>query len=275
MILHGLRKILGSSVVDYPRKKVLYKDFSESPQEALHGKGFTLYTQAIEDVPSRELGEYSAVLYGVTNAYGVTDFPELNKLAPQVYFLDGHDNEIIQKKPCFKREMFKEEAGVFPTGFGIPSYQIRKIDLSIKKQLFQKTAPKACFDDEHREFNRTHYIFNTEEEYYRDMAESWFGLTCKKGGWDSLRHYEIIASGACLIFKRYNDKPALCSPQKLPVFTYNTNEELLELMDKLVPDGKPTKLYKEMLFAQRDWLLKFGTCEARALSVIRTIQHFS
>jgi hypothetical protein len=40
------------------------------------------------------------------------------------------------------------------------------------------------------------YIFNTEDAYYRDYQASVFGRTCKKGGWDCLRHYEILANGS-------------------------------------------------------------------------------
>lgn len=44
------------------------------------------------------------------------------------------------------------------------------------------------------------YIYNTEEEYYKQYQESYFAITCKKGGWDCLRHYEIIANGCIPVF---------------------------------------------------------------------------
>ena len=103
------------------------------------------------------------------------------------------------------------------------------------------------------------------------MSKSWFGLTSKKGGWDSLRHYEIMASGSLLLFRDYDKKPEQCSPQNLPCFSYSTIEELEDLMNKLVVNGVPTDEYMNMLFEQRDWLLKYGTTESRALSIIKTI----
>ena len=42
-------------------------------------------------------------------------------------------------------------------------------------------------------------------------------------------------------------------------------------MNKLVVNGVPTEEYMNMLFEQRDWLLKYGTTESRALSIIKTI----
>ena len=39
------------------------------------------------------------------------------------------------------------------------------------------------------------YIYQTEPEYYENYQRAYFALTCKKGGWDCMRHYEILASG--------------------------------------------------------------------------------
>jgi hypothetical protein len=274
MILNGLRSILGNSCIDFPKKKVMYRDFSETPQKELHGSGFTLYTLPISEIKDeiRNLENIDFVIYGVTNAYGITDYPEINNLSKNVWYLDGHDHEHITKKPCFKRELFAKEEGVFPTGFGIPHYQIRPINLSEKSQLFQKTAPyHSTFKPATDLGTRYHHIFESEEEYYNDMSRSWFGLTSKKGGWDSLRHYEIMASGSLLLFRDYDSKPELCSPQKLPCFSYSTPDEVNKIMSRLLVDGKPTDEYLDMLFRQREWLLKYGTTEARALEILKVL----
>ena len=42
-------------------------------------------------------------------------------------------------------------------------------------------------------------------------------------------------------------------------------------MSRLVVNGLPTDEYINMLFEQREWLLKYGTTEARALSIIKTM----
>ena len=36
-MLHGLRQVLGDQCIDFPRKKIMYGDFSESPKNELHG----------------------------------------------------------------------------------------------------------------------------------------------------------------------------------------------------------------------------------------------
>jgi hypothetical protein len=44
------------------------------------------------------------------------------------------------------------------------------------------------------------YIYNTEEEYYNEYRKSYFAITTKKGGWDCMRHYEILANGCIPYF---------------------------------------------------------------------------
>ena len=103
------------------------------------------------------------------------------------------------------------------------------------------------------------------------MNRSWFGLTCMKGGWDSLRHYEILASGSCLLFRDYDRKPKLCAPQDLPCFFYNSAQDLRDLLSRLVVDNKPTQEYIDMVYAQREWLLTCGTTKVRAIKLIEVL----
>ena len=74
-LLHGLREVLGKNCVDYPRKKVMYHDWSDTSKRELHGNGFTLYRHPIQDLSKeeRQLENFDFVLYGVSNAYGVKD----------------------------------------------------------------------------------------------------------------------------------------------------------------------------------------------------------
>lgn len=48
-LLHGLKRLFGSQVVDYPRKDILYKKDDLSKNHKLWGRGFTLYTGLLED----------------------------------------------------------------------------------------------------------------------------------------------------------------------------------------------------------------------------------
>lgn len=57
--------------------------------------------------------------------------------------------------------------------------------------------------------NPSNYLFGAgqESEYYDLYYRSMFANTKKKGGWDCLRHYEILANGCIPIFENLNDCP--------------------------------------------------------------------
>jgi len=44
------------------------------------------------------------------------------------------------------------------------------------------------------------YIYEYEADYYKDYQRSCYAITQKKGGWDCLRHYEILANGCIPYF---------------------------------------------------------------------------
>jgi hypothetical protein len=44
------------------------------------------------------------------------------------------------------------------------------------------------------------YIYKNEHEYYNEYKRSLFAITTKKGGWDCMRHYEILANGCVPLF---------------------------------------------------------------------------
>ena len=292
-ILHGLRSLLGKDCVDYPRKKIMYHDFSEIPKDQLHGQGFTLLTEPIQDMSEEEraLKNFDAVLYGCGHMYGEGKVKEFSQLAKgNVWVLDGHDlygdaprkirfndEEIIgvQFRKSFKRELVEKVPDVYPTGFGIPKHRIRPIDITKKDQLYQKTAPDNSLFKRAEDIGggSAHHKFTVEEDYYNDLSRSWFGLTCKKGGWDCMRHYEIMAAGSVLLFRDYNLKPAACSPQIIPCLSYSTKEELHKIMNRLVVDNKPTEEYWFYLYKQREWLNNVGTTEARAREIIKVIEN--
>jgi len=47
--------------------------------------------------------------------------------------------------------------------------------------------------------------------------------------------------------------------------------ELEDLFAKLIVNNKPTKEYIEMVCAQREWLVRFGTTKARAGRVMEIL----
>jgi hypothetical protein len=293
-ILHGLKVLLGENLIEIPKKNILYGDFTKVKKEDLHGRGFTLLNDKFEDNVNRtDLKNIDFVIYGSGHAYGEEYFIEkYDKLAKyNSWIIDGHDlygkakkmkkyrGEYVignQFEYSFKRELIFEQEHVYPSGFGIPESVIKEVNFKKKNKLFQKTAPMHALFKKQSDLGgtRNHHIFDNENDYFEDISSSWFGITSKKGGWDTLRHYEIIAAGTLLLFRDYDKKPNLCSPQDLPCFSYSTKKELLSLIDNLVINNKPSIEYEEMLKKQRNWLIENGTTVARAKKIVKVLSSY-
>ena len=78
---------------------------------------------------------------------------------------------------------------IHPITFSIPEEKICNKPL-VKTKIVSNLIPG----------NISTYIYNTEEEYYKECQQSFFALTMKKAGWDCMRHYEIIANGCIPYF---------------------------------------------------------------------------
>jgi hypothetical protein len=277
MALRSFRKVLGENCIDYPKKKTLYGDWSEVTKDNLHGKGFTIFTPELQEIKSRDISNVDAVVYGfVKKPNYVNDiYPEIDALNKPTFYIDGHDDADVMVTPCFKHEVHGHPEGeVFPMNLAIPSEKIRDIDLSIKRQLIQKTAPPySRFGPQVLGIpGRQLYIYDNEEDYYEDMSQSWFGLSCRKGSWDALRNYEIIAAGSLLLFRDLDQKPRFASPLNIPGVSYSTPQQLEGIVNSLLVDGKPTDQYIHILNQQRQWLLDNATEKAVGEYMVKIIE---
>jgi hypothetical protein len=83
------------------------------------------------------------------------------------------------------------EVAIFPITFAVPAQDVVAC-VPAKSQAFSTLVPG----------NRSTYIFGPgdEPEYKRDYRKSYFAFTWRKAGWDCMRHYEILASGALPYF---------------------------------------------------------------------------
>jgi len=87
-----------------------------------------------------------------------------------------------------------------PITFSIPAEKIVST-MPVKTKLMSSLIPG----------NLRTYIYTTEESYYNEYRQSMFATTTKKGGWDCLRHYEILANGSIPYFPNLE----ACPPQTL------------------------------------------------------------
>jgi len=116
----------------------------------------------------------------------------------------------------------------------------------------------------------SNYLFGAGEEakYYNMYCQSMFALTKKKGGWDCLRHYEILAAGCIPIFEELGS----CPPDTLVSFP---KELLREAYQVLLP-WRNTKEQREAYPIYTSRILEFAksNCSTSA-NAIRFLRDMS
>jgi hypothetical protein len=220
VIFHGGRSLLGEDFIDYDRIWYQYKYDKEKYWDAeiprwnqimpeSTRRAMSLYGLFENDNIDRtdidkkiKTRYFDFVIIGSVHRLLHTDSSHIHKeieLVSKTYpkektiFIDGEDDSsqivpiLVNKGFYFKRELnttnkFLQER-LHPIHFGIPKEKILRT-YPEKNRVLAHLIPGE---------QRT-YIYKTEEEYYHGYQESYFGMTIKKGGWDCMRHYEILAN---------------------------------------------------------------------------------
>jgi hypothetical protein len=131
---------------------------------------------------------------------------QLNVLADKYAIIDGHDfphmpqDDFGPDTTYFKRELTVEnEERAKPISFAFPERKILKPDLLnyFKKRDIAPLIP-VC-QNVNPDYMKT-YVYDDEKSYYDMYQTSVLALTSKKGGWDTMRHLEILANRCIPIF---------------------------------------------------------------------------
>lgn len=207
MVFHGLRSLFGEDVVDSNEAWYMYDDFRKYwydrvPGKGMeYGRGFTLYGRLPKlnidrtDLRSKIKNHYfDKIVFGSiwrNLDYFIEIQSEYN--SSDIIFIDGEDNieirsDLLHKGEYYKRELMSDLLLVKPINFCIPKDLIVK-EMPKKEKDYANIIPG----------NKSTYIYTEEQPYYEDYQKSYFGVTVKKGGWDCLRHYEILMNG-CIPF---------------------------------------------------------------------------
>lgn len=229
-VYHGLVDS-GFDVYETHHPKYMLNTYEEI--DSFVGKGFTLYgklnhTPKID--PSNIIEEkikqkfYDIVIYGCTYTHDISkkrrclDYLDLVKQyypRNRVHFLDGADDTknfaydygLGEYGIIWKRELRDITYGN-PISFAIPESQILKHTIKKTKVLPDKTSPPIPYGCGSSLFENNKYTFNSETEYYLEYAISYYAHTCKKMGWDCMRHYEILANKTIPFFIGLEDCPS-------------------------------------------------------------------
>jgi len=207
-VLHGLRSLLGDSVVDVPRAEQMY---ANAPYRSFHGRGFTLYrTFPTDNIDRTDIVNkiktkfFDVVIYGCVNScYPENEFLHFwhevvdNYSPNKIFLIDGADPPTIKENLLeagiyFKREIPNDAPWgnrVEPISFTIPREKVFTGEAN-KIRLIAPLIPGVG----------STYVYHHEQLYYQMYQESMFALTWKKAGWDCMRHYEIMANGCLPLF---------------------------------------------------------------------------
>lgn len=149
-----------------------------------------------------------------------------------------------------------------PIGFSIPESKVLE-HIPEKDQDFAYVIPG------HQET----YIFDQEDEYYKDYQHSFFAITKKKCGWDCLRHYEILANGCIPYFLDLDE----CPEKTMAFFPKELVSKAMELegVSYLKIDHKvfDLKRYNEILEELMEHTRKYLTTRAMASYLLDTINY--
>jgi len=151
-----------------------------------------------------------------------------------------------------------------PVAFSFPAEKVA-IGVVEKTKLF----PKHIVDVEllsHIPSAVSSYAFRDEDEYYRDLRASKFGITTKKGGWDCMRHYEIAANMAVPCFRDLDNKPETCAPHGLDRSNCLVYTDWLDLKSQI--DNLTSNQFIELQSGAKSWILNNTTLERASQFVL-------
>jgi hypothetical protein len=222
----GLRQLFGPTVIDYPRIPHLYQDYGDV--SSLYGRGFTM-TKILPEIPidrthikERIISrEFDLIIYGsIQRDQSWFDLTVSRYPREKILLIDGEDQShmlfnLTRHGLYFKRELPQPMPQVYPIHFAIPTSKISTIKPSIKSQVRAYSDPR----------DRSTYIFQSEHDYYSDYSKSLFAFTMRKGGWDCMRHLEIMANGSIPLFLDLSECPTttcthLPKPELFEALTY-------------------------------------------------------
>ena len=239
MIFHGLRSLYGVNVIPSNDPWYMYTDMHKKwnlivPNNGMsYGRGFTLYGKLLKiPVDNSNIQKkvqdrwFDKIIYGsITRCDDYFVDVVKSYKSNDILCIDGEDNTDInhnysKHSVYFKRELIHTPSeNIRPIGFCIPSDLIVK-NIPHKEQDYGTVIPG----------DSSTYIFNLEIDYFKDYQKSYFGLTHRKGGWDCLRHYEILMNG-CI--------PYFPDISKCPQFTMtNFPKDIINITNEIIKNGQ-------------------------------------
>jgi hypothetical protein len=256
-LLYGLRSLLGSDVVDYPRKDVLYRTSALKPAAPqLYGRGFHCF--GLDDVPidrtdiASKIGGRHFDFIINSSAWRIRC-----PFHPRLVVIDGEDHGRLMPryagKPAlyFKRELYAPQPGVESILFALPDFLYDDRVLPRTKRYHASFGPTSTVRQQLAATYPPQYSFLTWQDYVGDIKQSWFAISPKGAGYDCQRHYEILGQAVLCIFMDEGAPPLLrkCFRDGHNCLTFSNAEELRRKMDQCADPGRLIEQAREDLLS--------------------------
>jgi hypothetical protein len=157
-------------------------------------------------------------------------------------------------------EMTESVKSAVPLAFSIPDECI--VDAIPKKTRL--LAPLIPGDASTYVFDKT-----MEKEYNEMYRESRFAITMKKGGWDCLRHYEIMMNGCIPLFEKLDQ----CPETTLTTYPKHLNVAAFELYRNWDDSNECIEKYNKLCNQFLDHTRQYCTSSAAAKRFLGSIKN--
>jgi hypothetical protein len=296
-VFHGLHQLGEFEITDAPRMWYMYRNEFQphGPRDlkSLYGRGFTMWGHMDED-PSIDRNNIEQKIIDHYFDLIIVGRPELpipylglimqHYKEHEIIALSGSDHIHILPPYGHSTFFIRNFVGqivdnIHPAGHSGPPFDVRTvstISFGFPKQKIQTALPKTrpWSDVLPLDMNTGKYIYDSEQEYYDDYRQSLFGKTRKKGGWDCMRHYEIMACRCVPYFEDLADAPAdslTTLPRELLLHVKRRVDE--QGADYFMPEQPGWEEYQQLEQRIFDHFLANCTTDSLARYVLDTHQN--
>lgn len=205
-LLYGLRSLFGDSIVDFPRKEILYRSAKDSvPPSLVWGNGATAFglpdiSVDRDDIATKIKTGYFDYIVN-SNCWRIH-----SPVYKNLVVLDGQDHHLLNPTylgrvvAYFKRELRWNVNDVQPIQFSFPDHLIDTTHVEKNQKVH---ASFSVYPGLRQEIAGVYgsRLFNDWHAYMQDIKRSWFGISPKGEGYDCQRHYEILGNAVLCIYQ--------------------------------------------------------------------------
>jgi hypothetical protein len=189
--------------------------------------------------------------------------PNTHFYASQSLLQISQTDKLADVSPLYHSEVHNlhiNNTRVIPLSFCVPDECVVS-EIPHKETLLASLLPG----------NESTYIFDKHQESgYNEMYQkARFSITKMKGGWDCLRHYEILMNGCVPLFEKLKDCP------KFTMTTYpkELNDEAYQLYDSWVENDEYITKYNILCTKYLEHTRTYCTTTASAIHFLNNMQN--